>query len=242
VTLNDPGDGDTGPNGAQNFPVLTTADSAAGSTTIDGTLNSTASTIFQLDFYRNTACDPLGYGEGETYLGSKQVTTNASGNATFTVTFPVDVSPLERLTATATDPDGNTSEFCSCLSLLAKYFTIAPCRVVDTRGPAGPTGGPALVGGATRDFVIGGKCNVPADAQAVAFNFTVTGPGAAGDLRIFTGGGTLPTVSTMNYGEGQSRANNAVVPLGPDGNVAVRVDQPSATSVHLIVDVTGYFR
>src|SRR5712692_2073565 len=63
MTLNDPGDADTGANNLQNFPVLTSATSGGGSTTIQGTLNSTANTAFSLDFFSNTLCDPSGFGE-----------------------------------------------------------------------------------------------------------------------------------------------------------------------------------
>jgi hypothetical protein len=239
VTLNDSGDADTGPNNLQNFPVLTTAFSTGGSTTIQGTLNSAASTDYQIDFYSNASCNSSGYGEGQTYLGSKQVSTDGSGNASFTAVLAgVSVSPQARLTATATDPNGNTSEFCSCLSLQAQYHTITPCRLADTRKPADS---PALSPGPDRTFVIGGKCFIPADAQAVAFNFTVTQPTALGDLRIFTGGGSVPTVSAMNYSAGQTRANNAIVPLGPSGDIVVHVDQSSGT-VHFIIDVNGYFQ
>ncbi|MGH9368710.1 MAG: hypothetical protein ACRD3M_13670, partial [Thermoanaerobaculia bacterium] len=239
VTLNDNCDADPGPNGFQNFPVLTTAISGGGSTTILGKLNSKASTSYQIDFYSNAVCDSSGYGEGQTYLGSTMVTTDASCNASFNVTFPVAVGPRDRLTATATDPTGNTSEFCSCLSLQASYYTLTPCRAADTRGPAGAYGAPALAAGANRSFVLTGRCGIPATAQAVAFNFTITQPSAAGDLRIFPGGSTLPLVSTMNYSPGQTRANNAIVPLGPSGEITIHVDQ-SAGTVQFIIDVTGY--
>ena len=114
VTANDAGDGDTGPNNLQNFPVITAA--SVGSTTVGGTLNSTASIPFTLDFYANTTCDASGNGEGRRYLGSGITTTNASGNATFSL--PLSSAPLsgEVVTATATAAPGNTSEFSSCFT------------------------------------------------------------------------------------------------------------------------------
>jgi hypothetical protein len=118
---------------------------------------------------------------------------------------------------------------------------VAPCRVADTRGPSGPYGGPALVANADRNFVVAGQCGIPAGAVAVAFNFTVTQPTGLGDLRTVPGGGALPLVSTMNWRPGQTRANNAIVPLGPSGDILVHVDQASG-SVHFIIDVNGYFR
>ncbi|MBA2557342.1 MAG: hypothetical protein H0V12_08390, partial [Chloroflexi bacterium] len=109
VTPNDPGDFDTGPNDLQNFPVL---DEANG-TTIAGTLNSEPATTYRLEFFSNEACDGSEHGEGQTYLTSTDVTTNADGNASFTATAPVVLDGF--ITATATDPDGNTSEFSRCL-------------------------------------------------------------------------------------------------------------------------------
>jgi CSLREA domain-containing protein len=239
VTPNDSDDGDTGPNNLQNSPVITTAFSGGGSTTIQGTLNSAPSADYQIDFYSNSSCDPSTYGEGQTYLGHATATTDGSGNASFTAVLPgVSVSPQARLTATATDPNGDTSEFSACISLQAQYHTVTPCRLADTRKVADA---PALSPGPDRTFVIGGKCFIPADAQAVAFNFTITQPTAAGDLRIFPGGFPLQFVSTMNYGGGQTRANNAVVALGPGGVITVHVDQASGI-VHFIIDVSGYFR
>ncbi len=117
VTANDAGDGDTGPNNLQNFPELISASSAGGSTTIEGTLNSTANVAFRLEFFSNKTCDPSGYGEGQTLLGSKNVTTDANGNASFKTTFLVSVPNGYFITATATDARNNTSEFSKCLAV-----------------------------------------------------------------------------------------------------------------------------
>lgn len=116
-TANDPGDSDTGANNLQNFPVITSVTAGGSSTNVKGTLNSSASSSFNLDFYRNSACDPSGHGEGEHLIGSTLVTTDASGNAAFDVTFPVSTSANELLTATATDQSGNTSEFSACATV-----------------------------------------------------------------------------------------------------------------------------
>ncbi len=117
VIANDPGDPDTGANDLQNFPVITQATSAVG-TTIDGTLNSVAATTYHLDFYSNPTCDPSGYGEGQLYVGSQDVTTNGTGDASFSATFPsVTVASGDAVSATATDPAGNTSEFAQCATV-----------------------------------------------------------------------------------------------------------------------------
>jgi CSLREA domain-containing protein len=125
VTANDAGDADTGANNLQNFPILTSA--VSGSTTVQGTLNSTPSTQFTLEFFQNSSCDPSGYGEGESLLGSAIVGTDADGNASFSVEFPDNVAPGRFITATATDPAGNTSEFSKCIAATSA----APSCVLD---------------------------------------------------------------------------------------------------------------
>jgi titin len=112
VTLNTAGGPHTGPNDLQNFPVLTKAIAEGnGTTRVKGSLDSAANTTFTLDFYANATADPSGYGQGQIYLGSATVTTNALGKARFSVDLSVATSRGEFVSATATDPSGNTSEF-----------------------------------------------------------------------------------------------------------------------------------
>ncbi|HEX6625089.1 MAG TPA: Calx-beta domain-containing protein, partial [Pyrinomonadaceae bacterium] len=117
VTPNDAGDADSGANNLQNFPVLAMASSGGGTTNITGTLNSTANTTFDIDFFSNAACDASGNGEGRTFLGSASVATDAAGNAAINAVLPVPTSGGEVVTATATDPAGNTSEFSPCVAI-----------------------------------------------------------------------------------------------------------------------------
>jgi Calx-beta domain len=111
LTPNDIGDTDTGANNLQNFPVLTSVTSSSNSTTIQGSLNSTPNTIFQIDFYSSAALDPSGNGEGALFFATTPVTTDSNGNATINATFPMAPGSGRVITATATDPNGNTSEF-----------------------------------------------------------------------------------------------------------------------------------
>jgi CSLREA domain-containing protein len=111
VTANDADDGDTGPNNFQNYPILNSATIASGTTTIKGTLNSTANTSFTLRFFSSLAADPSGFGEGEKFKGQKSLTTDSSGDATFT--FKTKKVPKGQfVSATATNQSSSaTSEF-----------------------------------------------------------------------------------------------------------------------------------
>ena len=141
VNPNDPGDADTGPNGFQNYPVLTSVSVAGGNAEILGTLDSAASTTYRVEFFGNDAIDPSNYGEGKTFLGATDVATDGSGHATFDVTFPLLPGAL-RVTSTATDPSGNTSEFSTSIGQLLNVST--RLRVL--------TGDNVLIGG----FIVAG--------------------------------------------------------------------------------------
>jgi parallel beta-helix repeat protein len=108
---NTPGGPHQGANLLQNYPVLSSAVSSASGTAITGTLNSTPNETFHLEFFASPTANASGYGEGKTYLGSTSVTTDASGNASFSLTVPVGNLVGQVLSATATDPGNNTSEF-----------------------------------------------------------------------------------------------------------------------------------
>lgn len=117
VTPNDADDPDAGANGLQNFPVLTSA--TTGSTVITGTLNSTPSTTFAVEFFSSPSADHSAHGEGQTFLDQISVTTDGGGDAAFTHTVAAAVAPGQVITATATDPAGNTSEFSKTRQVLA---------------------------------------------------------------------------------------------------------------------------
>jgi CSLREA domain-containing protein len=116
VTPNDPGDGDAGPNSLQNFPVVTSATSSASESTVGGTLDSTPSTTFTVELYATPDCDASGHGEGDRFLGGATVGTDSSGHGTFTAGGLATIPEGWVVTATATDPVGNTSEFSACLA------------------------------------------------------------------------------------------------------------------------------
>ena len=122
-TPNDPGDLDQGPNNLQNFPDLSSS-----------ILNSTASTTFRLEFFSNDGCDPSGFGEGRKFLGFLDVTTDETGDAIFEFQGKGSF-----LTATATDPDGNTSEFSQCIELAREEDPKIPRFNTTIEAPQNPS-------------------------------------------------------------------------------------------------------
>lgn len=118
------------------------------------------------------------------------------------------------------------------------FYPVQPCRVADTRNPAGPLGGPSLSGGETRAFpVLSSPCNLPAAATAYSMNATVVPDGPLGFLAIWPAGQAQPNVSTLNSPAGEVVANAAIVPAGANGAASVYVSNPT----DLIFDANGYF-
>ena len=116
-TANDPDDADIGPNYLQNFPVLSSAKKyAADTTTVRGTLDSTPNSTFRVQLFSN----PSGMNEGKTLLGSQTVSTNGAGDASFTFSTQKEIRLGQNITATATGPGGNTSEFSAPRKVVAQ--------------------------------------------------------------------------------------------------------------------------
>jgi CSLREA domain-containing protein len=134
------GDPDTGPNGYQNYPVLTLVEiiPQSGVLSIHGVLTSTPDTDFGLDVYLNNDCDPSGYGEGQSHLSDWKISGKSSGVSTFINSFSGSYTPGHFLTITATDPDGNTSEFSPCYEIVMGCRVVKEVRIVgDTNGYPG---------------------------------------------------------------------------------------------------------
>jgi hypothetical protein len=117
-----------------------------GTATLKGTLASTATMSFTLEFFANTTCNAAGYGEGEQPLGRVTVATDAGGWANFTYVPTATVTSPVSFTVTATDPNRNTSEF-------------SPCAGPSTEAAITPAGGGTLEQG-------GVAVAVPANAVA----------------------------------------------------------------------------
>jgi uncharacterized delta-60 repeat protein len=150
VSANDSGDADPGANDLQNFPVLTSAVAPGNGTVVTGTLNSLANQTFRLEFFSTAQGDSTGFGEGDTFLGSVNATTDAGGNATFTFTANAAVPAGQFISATATNlPANDTSEFAANVMVSAPGggFSASPPAFTNPtgNGPTGP-GAPAPAG------------------------------------------------------------------------------------------------
>ncbi len=150
VTPNDQGDGDSGPNLGQNYPVLQLVGSDNGHSVINGTINSTPNLPLLLEFFANQQCDASGHGEGERYLVAQAVTPDATGNAAFTIQIPLAIPLGQAITATATDgvnwaESGNpTSEFARCRAVAGQINHYLQAATTTTRyNPALVLGAPA---------------------------------------------------------------------------------------------------
>ena len=167
VNFNEPGDSDTGVNNLQNYPSIDFATSS--SILIAGTLNSLPNTQFRLEFFSNSSCDSSGYGEGETYLGFLDVTTDGSGNASFFLPLENTVPVGHYITATATDPNDNTSEFSECQLVVSGAADVADVSVTKTDMVDPVNEGDYLV------YVAVVVNNGPDDAQNIVLTDTLPG-------------------------------------------------------------------
>jgi hypothetical protein len=122
----------------------------------------------------------------------------------------------------------------------ASYFTVSPCRVLDSRATTGQWGGAPLGAQQERTATVAGACGIPASANAVSFNLAATAATVNGHLRLYPAGTPKPNISSLNFSAGVTRANNGVVGLAAGGAVTVFSAQASG-SVHVILDVSGYF-
>jgi hypothetical protein len=169
-------------------------------------------------------------------------TPTTTPTSTQTPTPTVTPTPLFTSTPTPTvTPVFSPTPTLTPAGAVEGFFTLSPCRVVDTRDATGPYGGPPLAGGEVRVFTMVGRCGIPSGALAISLNVTAVQPNAGGYLTLYPGGGSLPLASTINYRAGQIRANNAIVRLGPGGTLAVYSGQGGGTA-HILIDVNGFFR
>jgi hypothetical protein len=120
------------------------------------------------------------------------------------------------------------------------FYTLAPCRVLDTRDLGAPLGGPSLPASSRLTYALTGQCGILPGARAISVNVTVVSLQAAGFVRFFPGDAAPAVTSTINFAPGQVRANNAILPLSEAGTLSAQ--NGSAAPVDVVIDVNGYFR
>jgi hypothetical protein len=123
-----------------------------------------------------------------------------------------------------------------------QFYNLTPCRAVDTRNGFG-----GIVPGATvRQFQVRNVCGVPNDAATVTLNVTAVSPTSGGHLILWPAGQAIPLVSNLNFNAGEPAiGNGAVLPLGPgspDLSLAYGSPYGASDRVHVVIDVTGYFK
>ena len=119
---------------------------------------------------------------------------------------------------------------------LGGFYTLAPCRLLDTRLPGQ---GPALSAGVPRTLATVGRCGIPPSAAALVLNVTVTGSASSGFVALQPGNPWPASTSAINFAAGRTRANNAILALAADGFGTVTIQ--GSTAVDVILDVSGYF-
>jgi hypothetical protein len=255
----------TGPNSfssALQNPTIVGATAAATGTysvtaTVGGSTSAPGTTVATVDAIPGTpviAVAPLvGAGSpnrtasvalhaGATYAWTIGNGTITSGQGTDQITFtagaagtPLTLSVTESSPAGCTGAAGTATVTVAAAGQYIQYYTVVPCRQLDTRsGSALPPGGTLTVA------LTGGTCGIPATANAVSANVTVTQPTAPGYLTLYPTTSSAPVVSNINFTPGVTRANNAILVLANDGSGEIDVLNGSAGTVHVIIDVNGY--
>jgi uncharacterized repeat protein (TIGR01451 family) len=155
-----------------------------------------------------------------------------------TLAFDADGNGTNESSGVSDDPArpgaADTTSFSPATAALG-FYTLPPCRALDTRG------GTPLAAGAARTIALAGTCGVPAGARAIAGNFTVVNPTAPGFLTVFPTGIPTPPASTLNFSRGQTRTNNAVFALS-GGKLDAKAGLLGGGQLDLVLDVVGYFQ
>jgi hypothetical protein len=227
----------TGNTNSTNFPTVNPLQAAHAGGIYDAfvaKVNAAGSALLYSTYFGGTGADE-GLGVAVDVSGSAYVT-----GYTQSTNFPT-ANALQAASG------GSSDAFIAKIgidSIASNFFTVTPCRVADTRNPAGSSGGPALGASMIRNFPVTGVCGIPPTAGAVALIVTVVDETDFGDLRLYPAGTPPASSSTINFAVQTVRASNAIIALGAGGQIAVQCDMPpgSAGQTHFLFDVTGYFQ
>ena len=148
-----------------------------------------------------------------------------------------DLQHRDRLLVHADPTPGNNSATATTTVAFSggDYTTITPCRLLDTRS------GSALVSGTAYVLTVQGFCGIPVSARAVALSVTAVHPTGSGFLTLYPADQSAPLASTVNFSANQVLANNAIVLLSADGKIKILPLVGGSGTVHVVIDVPGYF-
>jgi hypothetical protein len=232
VVVTNPDTGSVTGVNAFTFDPLPTVSSL--SPNVGTTAGGTVVTINGASFVNGATVSFGGTSVGVTFNSSTQLIVTAPAHAT----GPVSV--------TVTNPDTGAGTktnafFYTPPPTATDFFTLTPCRVLDTRNANGPTGGPVMGASAERSFPVAGSCGVPANAKAVVVNMTVISPTAGGYLSIDPGNAFPLGTAAMTFQTAEILSNNATLLLATDGTGTIRILNGASGTTHVAVDVTGYY-
>ena len=219
-------------------------------------MNSTPNTQFRIEFFANSACDPSGNGEGETFLGFTKVTTDASCNASFSFSAPNSAVTGPIITATATDHNNNTSEFSACVTLVGIFSTIQLSSPVYTASEGDKrvdvtivrttnSSAAASVNFATSDLAFGRNCDVTAGIASSRCDYE-----SSVQTVNFAPGETSKNISIFliddSYKEGNENftvalSNPAGAFLGVPSTATVTITDNDVTNGPNPIDTSSFF-
>lgn len=186
-----------------------------------------------------------GFQAGATITFGGTAATSAVVVSSTRITAVTPAKATGKVAVAVINPDNQSSSLANGFFYMppaagSDFYTVAPCRVVDTRNANGSNGGPILSASQARTFPITGRCGIPSTAKAIVVNVTSFTPATAGSFQLYPGNAFPLDTNVVSFTAGENRASNAILMLSTDGAGTLGVQNVSAGSAHFLLDVTGY--
>jgi hypothetical protein len=233
VTVTNPDTGSVTATNAYTFDPLPTI--SALTPTNGPIAGGTAVTVTGANFQNGATATLGGSPIAVTFVNSTQLTFTTPAHATGTVGLVITNPNTGSVTRTK-------AFFYAPPTAATDFYTLAPCRLFDTRLVGGPTSGAAMSAGGELVFTVAGNCGVPSDATAVMVNITVVSPTSGGYVSLNPGNAFSLGTATLTYQTGELLSNNSTSLLATDAAGTIHVFNSSTGTAHVILDVTGITR